>query len=323
MDIKITTFNVENMFNRYAFLDLPPNQRGDYEQLIRAVGIVSVVNRQGELSSYETTNVQRNNTALAIEDSAPDILAIQEVENLDTLRNFNDEFLDNYFQQIILLDGNDSRGINVGLMIRQGLEVEALNIRTNMDEPEKGETVVRKTGGIAQGTLFSRDCLEVDVKLKSADKILTFFVNHFKSQGGENKSIDKRKRQANQVAELAQRAFEQGKYPIVLGDLNTDAQRNIKDDSLKKLLDLKSLQDPFGELPLSESWSQFFESGRSVSRLDYILVDNRLTVKDTEIIRKGLSTKARKFYDGERYSTIGPVNTEASDHCPISVIVEV
>lgn len=321
--LKITTFNVENMFNRYAFLDLPPNERGDYEKAIRAVGVVSVVGRQGEILSYETTNVQRNNTALAIEDSAPDILAVQEVENLDTLRNFNDEFLNQYFQQIFLLDGNDSRGINVGFMIRKGLEIEVLSIRTHMDEAEVGETVIRRSGGIANGTLFSRDCLELDVQLKGSEKILTFLVNHLKSQAGEDKSIDKRRRQANRVTELAQKAFDERKYPIVLGDLNTDAQRNKQDDSLKKLLASKILQDPFGKLPLDESWSHYFESGRSVSRLDYILVDQRLTVKDTQIVRKGLSTKARKFYVGERYPTIGPANTEASDHCPISVVLEV
>lgn len=323
MELKITTFNVENMFNRYAFLDQPVDQRGDYEKLIQAVGIVSIANRQGDLVSYETTNVQRNNTALAIEDSDPDIIALQEVENLDTLRNFNAEFLNNAFGHIFLIDGNDARGINVGLMIRAGLDVKVLNLRTNMDDPEHGKTVLRKVGGVAEGVLFSRDCLEVDLQVKGSDKVLTFLVNHLKSQGGENKSIDKRKRQANRVAAIAQAALDNGKYPIVLGDLNTDAQRNTKDDSLNELLKLKGLQDTFGKLPLEQNWSHFFESGKSVSRLDYILADARLTVKQTQIVRKGLSTKARKFYSGERYPTIGPVNTEASDHCPISVVLEV
>lgn len=323
MELKITTFNVENMFNRYAFLDQPVDQRGDYEKLIQAVGIVSIANRQGDLVSYETTNVQRNNTALAIEDSDPDIIALQEVENLDTLRNFNAEFLNNAFGHIFLIDGNDARGINVGLMIRAGLDVKVLNLRTNMDDPEQGKTVLRKVGGVAEGVLFSRDCLEVDLQVKGSDKVLTFLVNHLKSQGGENKSIDKRKRQANRVAAIAQAALDNGKYPIVLGDLNTDAQRNTKDDSLNELLKLKGLQDTFGKLPLEQNWSHFFESGKSVSRLDYILADARLTVKQTQIVRKGLSTKARKFYSGERYPTIGPVNTEASDHCPISVVLEV
>ena len=323
MELTITTFNVENMFNRYAFLDQPPERRGDYEKLIRAVGIVSIADRQGSLLSYETTNFQRNNTALAIEETSPDILAVQEVENLDTLRNFNAEFLNNEFQQIILIDGNDSRGINVGLMIRQGTPIEILNIRSNMDEPESGETVIRRVGGVAEGVLFSRDCLEVDIQVQDSEKVLTFLVNHLKSQGGENKSIAKRKRQANRVAELAKTALEQDKYPIVIGDLNTDAQRNKKDDSLDKLLELKSLQDPFSDLPLDENWTHFFESGKSVSRLDYILLDARLTVKSTQIVRKGLSTKARKFYSGERYPTIGPANTEASDHCPTSISIEV
>jgi endonuclease/exonuclease/phosphatase family metal-dependent hydrolase len=323
MELKITTFNVENMFNRYAFLDQPWNQRGNYEQLIRAVGIVSIADRQGNLVPYQTTTIQRNNTAMVIEDAMPDILAVQEVENLDTLRNFNDEYLNQYFQKMILFDGNDARGINVGLMVRRGLDIDTLNIRTNIDEPEQGETVTRQAGGVVEGALFSRDCLEVDIQLTGSDKVLTFLVNHLKSQAGENKSIPKRRRQATQVAKLAQIALEAGKYPIVLGDLNTDAQRNTKDNSLDSLLNLKALHDPFADLSLEDNWSHFFESGRSVSRLDYILVDARLPIVNTQIIRKGLSTKARRFYDGERYPTIGPSNTEASDHCPISVTIDV
>ena len=114
MSLTITTFNVENLFNRYAFLDEPWQDRG-YEKFVQAIGLVSIASRSGDLVQYATTEIQRNNTAQAVLDAAPDILAVQEIENLYTLRIFNDTLLDNYFDRIISIDGNDPRGIDVGL----------------------------------------------------------------------------------------------------------------------------------------------------------------------------------------------------------------
>ncbi len=102
MRLTVTTFNLENLFNRYAFLDMPWEER-NYEKIVQAVGLVSVASRKGDLVSYETTEIQRNNTARAILDSEPDVLAVQEVENLYTLRLFNEEYLDNYFDRMLLM----------------------------------------------------------------------------------------------------------------------------------------------------------------------------------------------------------------------------
>jgi hypothetical protein len=76
MTLTVTTFNLENLFNRYAFLDMPWEERS-YEKIVQAVGLVSVASRAGDLVSYETTEIQRNNTARAILDSEPDVLAVQ------------------------------------------------------------------------------------------------------------------------------------------------------------------------------------------------------------------------------------------------------
>src|SRR5262249_50401336 len=128
-NVHITTFNVENLFNRYALLDEPWENR-DYEKMVMAVGLVSVASREGDLVSYATTEIQRNNTAQAILDSHPDILAVQEVENLYTLRNFNEQYLDNYFDRMVLIDGNDPRGIDVGVLLRGGFDGRIVAMRS-------------------------------------------------------------------------------------------------------------------------------------------------------------------------------------------------
>lgn len=314
MKLRVTTFNVENLFNRYAFLNEPWANRS-YEKFIQAIGVVSIAGRQGDLVPEPTTIIQRNNTALAIEDAAPDILAVQEVENIETLRIFNDEFLSNYFGDIYLLEGNDPRGIDVGFMVRAKLEAKVTAIRSHMNEGVDGKAVVRKSapnfGYVAENALFSRDCLEVDVDV--AGKKLTFLVNHLKAQDQTSKSKERRAMQAKRVAEIVSQVSAAGRFPIVLGDCNAPPN----DGSLDALLAHPDLKDPFP----AGTWTHFYEAGREVSRLDYVLPHKSLHVEGTEIVKKGLSTKC-KVYNGPRYPTIGPVHTEASDHCPTSIIVD-
>jgi len=77
----------------------------------------------------------------------------------------------------------------------------------------------------------------------------------------------------------------------------------------------------------------FLDSGGGeVSRLDYVLPHKSLVVDpvdvvaldaNTSIVRKGLSTKCHQYpMNLARYPTIGPVDTEASDHCPVIVTLE-
>jgi endonuclease/exonuclease/phosphatase family metal-dependent hydrolase len=325
--VRLTTFNVENLFNRYAFLDEPWGNR-NFEEFVQSVGVVSLASRQGDLVPYGITEIQRNNTALAILDAAPDILVVQEIENVYTLRNFNDQFLSNYFGHIVQMDGNDPRGIDVGLLIKRGRKDIAIeNIRTHIDDSEnKNGNVTRYSvpgmGYMAAGAIFSRDCLEVDLRVGTTK--LTVMANHLKAQDKKpEKSDAKRTRQAERVAELVD-AAEKDRAAIVMGDLNVSpTHKNSK--TIDAIAKHPKVSDPFGGLPKNQTWTHYYESKNEVSRLDYILVSKKLGVSPPDpakdIVRKGQTTK-NTHYTGERYGTIGPVHTEASDHCPLSVTLE-
>jgi endonuclease/exonuclease/phosphatase family metal-dependent hydrolase len=339
MDLKIATFNVENLFNRYAFLDGPWSGSG-FENFVMAANVVSVASRKGDLVTEATTTIQRNNTALAIENVAPDILVVQEIENIYTLRNFNHEFLSDYFETIISLDGNDPRAIDVGLLIKKDKvgDIRVSGLRTHIDDRiEKKRPVIRDArpnfGYFVDNAIFSRDCLEIDLQIGKAT--LTILANHFKAQEGNPKGSPdqqqkwvkagvRRKRQATRVAELVDDARKAKKLPIVLGDLNIDSRQATYDKSLDPLLKHKALADPVLDLTKDKKndlWTHFYDSEKSVSRLDYILTDSALDIKGVEIFRMGLSTKCKQ-YTGPRYPTIGPSHTEASDHCPTSVTLK-
>lgn len=317
MEIRVTSFNVENLFNRYAFLDVPWEDR-HYEKFVQAVGLVSIASREGDLVPYPIADIQRNNTAQAILDAAPDVLAVQEIENIYTLRNFNQSYLDKYFDRMICIDGNDPRGIDVGFLLRKGLKAEILNIRTHIDEPsEKKKAIERKSflgsGYWVTGAIFSRDCLEVDLGV--GGKVLTFLVNHFKAQDGTKESVTRRSKQAQRVADIVAEAAGVGRIPIVIGDLNVAPKT---DKSLESLLKNQFLKDPFP----ADTWTHYYVPQKKISRLDYILPHKSLKVIGHDIVRKGLTTKCKQ-YTGERYPTVGPEHTEASDHCPTSVVLEI
>ncbi len=317
MRVKVATFNLENLFNRYSFLDTPWNGR-DYEKFVQAIGVVSIASRQGDLVSYSITEIQRNNTAQAILEITPDILAVEEVENLHTLRIFNDTYLDNYFDRMLLINGNDPRDINVGFLVKRGFPGEILNIRTHIDDGVKNRSSARNMGYLANGGIFSRDCLEIDMMLNGL--IITFMINHFKAQDKTKKSVERRKLQASTVAALVENTVRDGKKPIVLGDLNMDPRHPVfrGDDSLVPLLSSPYLNDPFP----ADTWTHYYVPDKKTSRLDYILVDKDIPVVQTEVNYKGLTTKCQ-VYSGERYPTIGQEHTEASDHCPTAVTLEI
>jgi predicted extracellular nuclease len=323
MKLRITTFNVENLFNRYTFLDQPFHQK-NYERFIMAKGLVSLASRKGDLVPVSTTDIQRTNTALAIQEANPDVLAVCEIENLYTLRNFNSVYLQNRYDRMISIEGNDLRGIDVGLLIRKGAPVEILDVRTHVDDPQPGKTVTRASvenfGYRVTNAIFSRDCLEVSLQVKG--KVITLLLNHLKAQDqNQAQSRARRKLQADKVATLVDEVVVAGRLPIVLGDLNTDPKATPGDHSIDALLNHSSLQDPFLTLKPADRWTHFYEFGSSVSRIDYILPHKSLNAQSPEIIRKGLSTKCKQ-YKGPRFPNIQANHTEASDHCPTSIVLE-
>jgi hypothetical protein len=71
----------------------------------------------------------------------------------------------------MLIDGNDDRGIDLGIMTRQWFEIES--IVSHVDDPDENNEDER---------LFSRDCPEYKIKTPAGNTLLVL-INHFKSKG--------------------------------------------------------------------------------------------------------------------------------------------
>jgi endonuclease/exonuclease/phosphatase family metal-dependent hydrolase len=332
MKIRITTFNCENLYGRYRFIDTPsptattPSPQ-DYTRLIQILDVVGLEGRKNTLKPKAINDVQRANTAGAILGAKPDILCVNEVENIQTLRIFNARYLKDYFDRLILIAGNDPRGINVGLMVRREFKADLMQIRTHADEEPSGHFLFssnRLNTKVIGAATYSRDCLEVDVNV--AGKPLTLLVNHLKAQDikkGKDSSTARRLSQAKDVARLVQAVQDRKRLPIVLGDLNKDSHESAYDGSLDPLVNNSLLYDPFAaQLAPAELWSHYYTGDRKVSRLDYILLDKSLktAVQGVEFFRQGL-TPACKQYTGPRLPKVTD-KLEASDHCPTTVVLD-
>jgi len=76
-----------------------------------------------ELAKDPTNEVGTRMTAQVIRDVNADILGIIEAEDRPSLVRFNEELLGNQYAHAMLVDGNDDRGIDVGIFTRAGFEI--------------------------------------------------------------------------------------------------------------------------------------------------------------------------------------------------------
>jgi endonuclease/exonuclease/phosphatase family metal-dependent hydrolase len=335
MQMRVGWFNVENLFTRYAFAQ-PDSDGLSYDRRLIAVGVTSLEHGAGNRGDGNPAlaGMQRDNTARVILDMRPDVLGVAEVDNLQALRLFNQQYLSHYFDRMFMVEGNDGRGIDVGICIRKGFAAKVLGLRTHTHETlEPNDSVEWGVANdddgpvyLARNALFSRDCLELDVEVNG--KIVTFMANHFKSQGASRNGRrdviapdELRLRQATRVAELAHEALRVGKHPIVFGDLNVDRSHPQRGASIAPLF-TGDLVDSFADAPLSERWTHYFMIKQDVSQLDYVLHSKGLRRTERMINRKGLSLKCQQ-YQGERYPTIGYAHNAASDHAGLCVEFDV
>src|SRR2546423_797168 len=131
-----------------------------------------------ELTRDENTDAAVENTARVIAEVNADIICLMEIESRVELQKFHDDLLFKkflqpagkaFYENILLVDGNDDRGIDVALMSR----LPVLSLRSHINEPSGHHG--------NDGATFSRDCLEVRIQLPNKKELL-LMVNHLKSK---------------------------------------------------------------------------------------------------------------------------------------------
>ncbi|MBX9963914.1 MAG: endonuclease/exonuclease/phosphatase family protein [Burkholderiales bacterium] len=265
-----------------------------------------------ELAKEPTDETGTRMTARVIEDVGADILAVVEAEDRPSLVRFNEELLQNRYGHVMLIDGNDDRGIDVAIMTRAGFGIET--IRSNVDATDD------------HGTIFSRDCPQYEIRTPAGNEVHVL-VNHFKSQSGGGG--DKRQRQASRVREIVDGLVQRGKHVVVLGDLNEGPPaEGSQAPNLAPLFDNDS--------PLVDCYSLggFDDGGKPGTydscglrnRLDYILISKNLqpSFKRGGLFRKGLwGSRVNRPTAWETYEEMTDSSEQASDHAAVFLDLDI
>ena len=187
-EFSVATFNVENLFDSSDPhpSDPPIPSRSQYElDLLKTASAIEAM-------------------------GAPTIVGLQEVENIGILdRLVEVDSIAGYGYQPFLIEGSDSRGIDVGYLVRANQA-----------------TVEGVAAFAAPDGLTSRPPLIITatVHMESGDQTVYVVNNHFLSMsGGELPTEPRRKAQAAWNVTLVERILDQNAqaHVIVLGDLNS------------------------------------------------------------------------------------------------------
>ncbi|RZL74159.1 MAG: hypothetical protein EOP32_35505, partial [Rhodococcus sp. (in: high G+C Gram-positive bacteria)] len=173
--------------------------------LKRSKGAVSVVAEgRGDWVGWVDLTTERvdalamAHTAQVLREVSADITAVVEAEDRIALKRFTeaaivDEDRDAVFPHVMVIDGNDDRGIDVGIVSKPAYPLRS--IRSHCDD-------LAPTGR----PIFSRDCPEFTFDFPETSALagssLTVLVNHLKSKGygkpADNNAL--RRRQAERIA---------------------------------------------------------------------------------------------------------------------------
>ena len=115
-----------------------------------------------ELRKEAVDETATRNTAQVFRDVNADVIGVVEAEHRTSLKRFNEDVLPTVggvpYDQVMLIDGNDERGIDVGLLVRDPLSISRM--RSHVDD-RSGDS-----------RIFSRDCPEYELLVPGGPTLL-------------------------------------------------------------------------------------------------------------------------------------------------------
>lgn len=321
MQISVGTFNLNNLFSRWNFQSsISTRQSNDvnisYE--FNDPDNIKVRTFQGRLIKQknleDTQTIADRIIALDI-----DVLAVQEVENISILKEFNRVYLNGMYNQQTLLEGNDPRFIDIGILSKLPIG-GATSFRTATHPTVPNQTV------------FGRDLLEVEILSKDKSrKLFTLYNNHLKSHYGDDdnngagrrKNNKRRKQQAEMVSKIIGKRMKTNSKFILTGDMNDgpgDApiRPMLTIDGIRLTNGLANAQetrpakpetDP-SHNPSSQVWTHRFKKARQPA--DYKLFDQIWLSKSisSNLVSAHIDRRTKHGGDG-------------SDHDPAWVVLNI
>ncbi len=327
--IRVGTFNVENLLQRFNFYSYG---RLTSERSLRLLGVSQETPEYMGLRkslAIALTDDSRQQTAQAIRDTRADIICLQEVENKEVLDDFHDFYLSRttgvHYGWRRCLQGNDNRGIDVAVMSKPRITVTS-HADITFGDYDLFTDEIREYGLSEGDGIFRRDCLKV--KIKVDDDLLYIFVCHFKSMsGGRAETRCVREAEAKAVRRIIAENFDDHANAdwLIVGDLNDYITE--QGHGLGPLFEDGFSFNLLERMPAAERWTHYYAGDDSKHQIDYILASPGLFAKNPdaipEIIKKGQPYRVQGIESLKRYSRIGYDRPKASDHCPVVVELDI
>lgn len=266
-----------------------------------------------EIKTLPIDPVSIQNKARVIAEVNSDILLLQEVEDRSSLLQFNRDFLPCFngvpYRELVVLQGNDERGLEMALLTNNGYYLRG--IETFSNDYEENENL-----------LFDKNLMQYQIITPSQNKIWIIVV-HFQDQKSLDKEMDdnKRYKQAARVADLYHKLREEGHENVVVaGTFNAVSYCH----SLSPLLqntDLKDISKHSSFEVVADNGSDAgyyrmgaYRKGVNIKQLDYLLLSPALfnKVKKSGLNRRALWPEVRPQWN--IYSTIKKAENAASEH---------
>ena len=327
----IVTFNIENLMSRFDFSGFRNELHQDRALQLYEIGDEAQYRLLEQARAVALTDDTRQLTALAIAATRADILCLQEVDNLTALNAFEYGYLFRMvgrgYRHKLLVDGNDSRGIDVAVMTRdttrdgQPIEIGDVTSHAYLTYAEYGlyEPELKEMGLEPHDRIFKRDCLEVNIRI--AGKPLSLFVTHLKSMSGSRNGLDGRasslplrRAEARAIRRIIEDKFGADKAAdrrwLICGDFNDYRERIViggdewngysfnpvreEESALDVLLADGFAVNLVERRPVMDRWTLYHTRGpeeRHLCQLDYILASPSFSEKNAdavpEIVRRG------------------------------------
>lgn len=257
----------------------------------------------------------------------PDIILLAEVGGEESLRNFNQFFLDDHYR-VALIEGNSDRSIDVGFLIHKRVPSH-FNIMTNKDLPINfWYPHERKAPGLPSHK-FSRDVAELHLFDQNMNKpYFIFLLTHLKSpldpDGIDPSGALRREAEFNTLLTIYKKLSNQHpQVPIaVCGDFNGNATRVHTDPEFKELYPTTDLEDVLEiakVLPEERLTYYPLKSGTLLpgKQIDFALLSNHaknyLDTDQTYVFRYDISLRGRPLGP----QTVDEKQGLPSDHYPI------
>jgi endonuclease/exonuclease/phosphatase family metal-dependent hydrolase len=232
-----------------------------------------------EVKTDVIDDVAIENTARVIGEVNPDILVTVEVENRPALQKFFDQVVKPLGLSLannMVIDGNDDRGIDVGVGSRFPIDFTRTHV----------------TDGLPGNRIFSRDCAEFHIPVNGKNVVL--LANHFASKGSD-KTGARRRVQAQRVKEIYEGLSQSTDYVIVAGDLNDFPGGG----SLDALLEETHLKDAMSHPAYAGAFPGTYKLASAKEKIDYLLLSPVLFDKviNVDVNRRGYWTAKWEHFD--------------------------